>query len=205
MVSVLSASLVAVPALSRVEPVSTSGPTASAITTRAAEAGTSGLQVTSAVAAPRLRASFKAARTNGVTPLAAMPTTMSPGRTRLRIWRAPSAPLSSAPSEERNTVRLPPAITACTSEGGVSKVGGHSAASSTPSRPLVPAPTKMRRPRRDSARTIRSTARPRAGAARPTARTARRSARFISRAICAADSRSSLPVPGFTRSVGSRS
>ena len=85
MVSVLSASLVAVPALRRVEPVSTSGPTASAMTTRAAAAGTSGLQVTSAVAAPRLRASCKAARTNGVTPLAAMPTTMSPGRTRLRI------------------------------------------------------------------------------------------------------------------------
>jgi hypothetical protein len=35
---------------------------------------------------------------------------------------------------------------ACTSEGGVPKVGGISEASTTPSRPLVPAPTKITRP-----------------------------------------------------------
>ena len=74
-------------------------------------------------------------------------------------------------------------MTACTSAGGVSNVGGHSAASITPSRPLVPAPTKTSRPPRDSARTMSSMARPMAGAARPTAWTARRSARFMSRAI----------------------
>ena len=34
----------------------------------------------------------------------------------------------------------PPAISPTTSPGGVLKVGGHSEASSTPSRPEVPAP-----------------------------------------------------------------
>jgi hypothetical protein len=41
---------------------------------------------------------------------------------------------------------LPPAMMACTSRGSVPKVGGISADSSTPSRPLVPAPTKTTRP-----------------------------------------------------------
>ena len=40
---------------------------------------------------------------------------------------------------------------ACTIAGGVPNVGGISAASTTPSRPLVPAPTKMMRPPRRSA------------------------------------------------------
>ena len=41
---------------------------------------------------------------------------------------------------------MPPAMIACTRSGLVPKVGGISADSSTPSRPLVPAPTKMMRP-----------------------------------------------------------
>src|SRR5215468_4849707 len=79
-VSVLSASFVAVPALSRVEPASTSGPTRRAITKAAAPRGTPGLHVTSTESAPRRRASASAARTKRVTPLAAMPTTTSPAR-----------------------------------------------------------------------------------------------------------------------------
>ncbi len=42
--------------------------------------------------------------------------------------------------------RLPPAMIACTRSGSVPKVGGISADSRTPSRPLVPAPTKTMRP-----------------------------------------------------------
>jgi len=34
----------------------------------------------------------------------------------------------------------PPAMTPCTCDGSLWNVGGHSEASSTPSRPLVPAP-----------------------------------------------------------------
>ena len=49
-------------------------------------------------------------------------------------------------------------MTAWTSAGGVPNVGGHSAASITPSRPLVPAPTKTSRPPLDSARTMSSMA-----------------------------------------------
>ena len=58
----------------------------------------------------------------------------------------PSSPMpaftsSSAPSTDRTSAGSPPAMMPTTISGGVPKVGGHSAASSTPSRPLVPAPT----------------------------------------------------------------
>jgi hypothetical protein len=53
--------------------------------------------------------------------------------------------------------RWPPAITAWTSVGGVPNVGGISAASSTPSLPLVPAPTNTSRPPFLSARLMIST------------------------------------------------
>ncbi|MND00928.1 hypothetical protein D3C83_197170 [compost metagenome] len=48
---------------------------------------------------------------------------------------------SSAPSCDRKTAFLPPATMARIFDGSVPNVGGHSAASRTPSRPLVPAPT----------------------------------------------------------------
>ena len=76
---------------------------------------------------------------------------------------------SSAPSRERNTAARPPAMMAWTRRGGVPKVGGHSAASSTPRRPLVPAPTKKSRPPPRRASTMRSTARAMAGITRRTA------------------------------------
>ena len=134
-VRVLSTSLVAVPALSRVEPASTSGPGARAITSgarRARARSAAGLHATSTVRAPRRRASASAPRTNGVTPLAETPTTTSPARTRPRTARAAARASSSAPSRARKTAPRPPARIACTSRGGVPKVGGHSAASSTP-------------------------------------------------------------------------
>src|SRR5262245_42145223 len=90
-VSVLSTSLVAVPALRRVDPATTSGPGSSATVivprgtpSRAAR----GLHATSTVAAPARRAAASAPRTNGVTALAETPTTASPSRTRARTARA---------------------------------------------------------------------------------------------------------------------
>jgi hypothetical protein len=83
-----------------------------------------------------------AARTYGVVPLAAMPTTTSfPPTRRSSMALTPAFTSSSAPSTERTRAVAPPAITAITISGGVPNVGGHSAASSTPRRPLVPAPT----------------------------------------------------------------
>ena len=81
---------------------------------RAALRATLGLHVTSTVSAPRLLASARPARTKGVTPLAAMPTTASPTRARARTARAPAPASSSAPSTDLKTARRPPAITAWT-------------------------------------------------------------------------------------------
>src|SRR6267142_1261288 len=76
-VSVLSTSLVAVPALSRVEPARTSGPGAGAMTTFALTPRAR-LHVTITVRAPARRAAASPPRTNRVTPLADTPTTTSP-------------------------------------------------------------------------------------------------------------------------------
>ena len=143
-VSVLSTSLVAVPAFIRVEPVTTSGPTGTVMQTsqvsRSSRGGSE--QETSPVRAPSVCARASAARTKGVVPLAAMPTTTSSGPTRrASISPIPAFTSSSAPSIDRTSAGRPPAMMPTTISGGVPKVGGHSAASSTPSRPLVPAPT----------------------------------------------------------------
>ena len=210
-VRVLSTSFVAVPALSRVEPASTSAPGPGAMTTMAPNAravrprSTAGLHATSTVPAPRRRASARAAAANGVTPLAETPTTTSPRLTRARTARRAARASSSAPSRDRKTAPRPPAMIAWTSPGRVPKVGGHSAASRTPRRPLVPAPTKTSLPPRRSASTISSTAAARSRRTRPTAATARRSSRFMRPAISSAESRSSARLARFTRSVGSRS
>jgi len=112
-VSVFRTSFVAVPALSRVEPASTSGPGVGAITTLApTPRALAGLHTTTIVATPRRRPAASAPRTNGVTPLADTPTTTSPRRTRRRTARAPARASSSAPSRERNTDERPPAMIA---------------------------------------------------------------------------------------------
>ena len=113
---------------------------------RAARRGAPGLQVTSTVNAPRRRAS---AEPPARTASRRSPRCRPPRRRAARgvASRAPPARASSsAPSTDRKTAPRPPAITAWTWRGDVLKVGGHSAASITPSRPLVPAPTKMSRP-----------------------------------------------------------
>ena len=162
-VRMLRTSLVVVPAFNRVDPASTSGPGHGAMTTSARSRERPAWQATSTLRAPRPRAATSPASTNGVRPLAEMPTTTSPRRTRERTARRAARASSSAPSRERNTAARPPAMMAWTRRGGVPKVGGHSAASSTPRRPLVPAPTKNSRPPPRSASTIRSTARAMAG------------------------------------------
>ena len=132
-----------VPAFNRVDPVSTSGPTSGAITIFASRpTGMRKFDVTATVIALRARAYFNAPTTYGVVPLAAIPTTTS-RRVNLfaRKSRAPFRSESSVPSTALVIARRPPAINACTSFGEVPNVGGHSAASSTPIRPLDPAPT----------------------------------------------------------------
>ena len=67
-------------------------------------------------------------------------------RPRPPSWR-PSSSRSSAPSTALKTAPSPPAMIPRIWSGSLPKVGGHSAASRMPSRPLVPAPMKkMRRP-----------------------------------------------------------
>src|SRR6266849_3110488 len=140
----LSTSLVAVPALRRVEPVSTSGPTMGLMIASHVAARTFGgvEQVTRTVLAPRVWARESAIRTYGVVPLAAMPTTTSRFVTAaVSIAAPPAFTSSSAPSALLTSAGYPPAITPTTIVGGTPNVGGHSVASSTPSRPDVPAPT----------------------------------------------------------------
>ena len=150
----LHTSLVAVPALSRVDPVSTSGPTTGSTqmsaTARMASGGS--VQAISTVRAPRSRARVSAPRTKGVVPDAAMPHTTSPVCTACAsITAAPAAGSSSAPSIGVRNARSPPAMMPTTMAGSVPNVGGHSLASSTPSRPDVPAPTyNKRRPARNA-------------------------------------------------------
>ena len=143
-VSMFSTSLVAVPAFRRVEPVSASGPTLGRITTSHVAVSCAGgsEQESSAVRAPSVWARVNALRTNGVVPLAAIPTTTSRGVTAaVSMAAAPALTSSSAPSMERTSALGPPAMIPTTVSGGVPNVGGHSDASSTPRRPEVPAPT----------------------------------------------------------------
>ena len=77
----------------------------------------------------------------GVVPPVAMPITTSFGPTfRASTSFAPPSGESSAPSCAMNIASFPPAMTPSTIPGDERNVGGHSLASSTPSRPLVPAP-----------------------------------------------------------------
>ncbi len=129
------------PAFIRVDPAIRSGPVPIAMRWSTA-ALAAGFDVTSAVAAPRRRASASAATTNAVVPEAETPTTRSRGPIRAALTaRAPAGASSSAPSTARRSARAPPATRATTRDGSTPKVGGHSAASSAPSRPEVPAPT----------------------------------------------------------------
>ena len=75
------------------------------------------------------------------------------------------------------TAPSPPAIKPTMRSGSVPKVGGHSAASRIPSRPLVPAPTRKTRPPPERTRASASAARAMADDAASTAATVLRSSR----------------------------
>ncbi|MBW8702618.1 hypothetical protein MBT84_23770 [Streptomyces sp. MBT84] len=138
----LRTSFCAVPAFSRVEPVSSSGPaTISMPWSAAAARGLSALHDRPTVSAPRARACSTAPRAYGVRPEAEMPTTVSRSvSASASRSRAASSLESSAPSTEVTIAPGPPAIRPTTCDGSVLKVGGHSEASRMPSRPAVPAP-----------------------------------------------------------------
>ena len=118
----LQTTLVAVPALSRVDPAISSGPTSSRTTASGRIPPFSGRQaecaVTSTVLAPVCLAWRKAPQTNGVRPLAVSPTTTSLRPTRRSCTaRPPASASSSAPSWARKIASGPPAKIACTSSG----------------------------------------------------------------------------------------
>ncbi len=140
--SMFSTSFWAVPAFSLVEPAISSGPTTTSMPCSAAAASAlSSLQARPTVSAPSARACSTAPTAYGVRPEAETPTTVSSGVSfsASRSRRASSFE-SSAPSTEVTMAAGPPAISPTTWSGSVLKVGGHSEASSTPSRPAVPAP-----------------------------------------------------------------
>ncbi len=138
----MSAIFCAVPAFRRVEPLMTSAPVASVMPISASAAsGEPGLLAMPIVNAPHMRACWIAPSTYGVLPDAAtqMTTSLSVGPRRCRSCAACGAS-SSAPSTETYIAGSPPAINARARSRGQLKVGVSSTLSSTPRRPLVPAP-----------------------------------------------------------------
>src|SRR5204863_7993143 len=103
----------------------------------------------------------------------------------------------------RSTALWPPAMIACTRSGPVPKVGGISADSSTPRRPLVPAPTKITRPALRSACVTISTPTAIRSFSRWPAASILRSSWSMRSTVSAADSLSIASVEGLICSVGS--
>src|SRR4029077_2279000 len=97
---------------------------------------------------------------------------------------------------------LPPAMIACTRSELVPNVGGISADSSTPSRPLVPAPTNTIRPPFRSACEMISTPTVMRSFSRCTAVNTLRSSLIISSTMSAGESLSMASVAGLMASVG---
>ena len=162
-----------------------------------------GQHVTNTIFTPTRRARVNAPRTNWVMPLAEMPTRTSLlDRRSRRTARPPSSKLSSTPSRDLKNASRPPAMIACTSWAGVLNVGGISAASRTPSRPLVPAPTKTSRPPLPNASVIRSAAMAMRSFSRCTALMMRRSSLSISSAISSVEAWSIAMERGLMASVG---
>ena len=94
------------------------------------------------VRAPRALAAVNAPHTKGVRPLAAMPMTTSRWLTPRYSMAAAPAPVIVFRAFDRSpNGRLPAGNDALHPVRRHAKVGGHSAASRIPNRPLVPAPT----------------------------------------------------------------
>ena len=139
----LSTIFCTVPAFSRVEPAMTSGPVRISIGNWAsAPIGVFLLQARQAVSAPTSLARRIAPMTYGVRPLAEMPRTASRSPTPSRSSAsAPAVGSSSTFSWAEPNASCPPAMMAAIMPSGTLNVGAASAASSTPIRPAVPAPT----------------------------------------------------------------
>src|SRR5918994_1447022 len=206
--SVLSTSFCAVPALSRVDPATSSGPTTTSIARSASAASSDpGAQTSATVRAPAARAARTASTTYGVRPLALIPTTTSLGLGASRSSsRAPAAPSSSAASCSRADAALPPATRATIRSAGMENVDSHSAASTAASRPEVPAPTYTRRPPPGIRSTISSTTAAMASPAAATAQGTVASCALISETSSADERRSrsawSVRAASVTRTVG---
>ena len=137
-----STSLVAVPAFSRVEPLSTSGPTTGVIAR-----STAADQLRVGIAR---QADGERAQPPGVVdrpehvgrPPAGGDADEHVAAPKLERRQVVLAELGMVlrPSTARVSAAWPPAMTPTTCPGGELNVGGHSVASSTPSRPDVPAP-----------------------------------------------------------------
>ena len=143
-VSMLSTSFCAVPAFRRVDPAMNSGPTTTSMAMSASRpAAESGLHATETDRAERRRASRMARDHVGRPAGRADPDDHVVGRQAERVEVADGGCFVVLRRPRRRWSRRtsPPAITPTTWLGSVPKVGGHSLASRTPSRPGVPAPT----------------------------------------------------------------
>ena len=192
-VSVLSASLVAVPALSRVDPARISGPTAERDhDARGSSAAPSGLQVTSTVTAPRRRASREgrahegrhAARRHAHHDVAApRPAPHLPRPVRgvvLRAFHGRGTPTPARPPSPPGRARA-----ACRRSAGIPRPRAPRAGRSC-RRPRRRAGRPRASPRHDELHGPRERRAPRGPPRAPRAR----SARFMSRAMASGESRS---------------
>ena len=140
--SMLSTSFCAVPDFSRVEPATISGPTSGVIAISTARASSeSGVQLIPIV--DRAQAPGFGDRAEHIRRAAAggdADEHVARSEAAREQVATPIAGSSSVVSVARLRAASPPAMMPCTNSGGTLKVGGHSEASSTPSRPLVPAP-----------------------------------------------------------------
>ena len=129
--TMFSTSFWAVPAFSRVEPASSSGPTTTTISRSTARPSSeSGAQTTHAVEAPAAAAASIAPSTYGVRPLALMPITASVAPTPAECTsRRPASASSSAASCSSDEGASAPARRASTWPGAEENVASHSDAS----------------------------------------------------------------------------
>ena len=138
----MSTNFWAVPLFIRVEPVTNSGPTTTSIgNLEILEISLFWLQEILPVNISDELHAFIAPITYGVEPDAAMPITKS--RLLISYFFKSNQPWfksSSANSTAFLIAESPPAINPTTKPWGIPYVGGHSLASKTPKRPLVPAP-----------------------------------------------------------------
>lgn len=224
--SMFKTNFVAVPDLSLVLPVTTSGPGSGAIrksTLPESPIAEGDAQTTPIVTQPNRLAKARHPRTYGVRPELAIPMTLSSSGSRSRRCRSssPACALSSAPSCAWRMAASPPAINPTNWECGAANVGGISDASRIPSLkifvvghrgvwhqrrgfpylPLVPAPTYTTRPPRRTRGARASIAPAISGRQALTLSATRWSSELMTVHTSSVDMRSICIVRGFTPSV----